>query len=124
MNDTGQLNGPLRLVRSDDGLRVVGRRCPEAHHTTAYADFVCPDCGRRLEEAVFGPAGVVWSYTTITTPAPGRTPPFTLAYVDLADGPRILCDVPAAAVPTVAVGQRISVVEVDGRPAIAEEVSR
>ena len=29
-------------------------------------------------------------------PVPGRTPPYTLAYVDIDDGPRVLAHLPAA----------------------------
>ncbi len=41
----------------------------------------------------FGPKGTVFSSTVLRVPVPGRTPPFTLAYVDMDDGPRILAHV-------------------------------
>lgn len=42
---------------------------------------------------MFGPGGIVWSSTVVRVPVPGRTPPYTVAYVDLDDGPRVLCHV-------------------------------
>lgn len=46
-----------------------------------------------MEAATFGPRGTVFSSTVLRIPVPGRTPPFTLAYVDVDDGPRILAHV-------------------------------
>lgn len=46
-----------------------------------------------MEEASFGPAGTVWSVTTIHVPSGDRDAPYTLAYVDLDDGPRVLTHV-------------------------------
>jgi uncharacterized OB-fold protein len=34
--------------------------------------------------------GTVWASTVLHVELPGRTPPYALAYVDLADGPRVL----------------------------------
>ncbi len=54
----------------------------------------CPVCGRdSMSPATFGPKGTVFSSTVLRIQIPGRTPPFTLAYVDLDDGPRILAHV-------------------------------
>lgn len=50
----------------------------------------CPDCGGEVIAAQFGPEGTVWSATVVRIPVPGRTPPYTLVYVDLDDGPRVL----------------------------------
>ena len=46
-----------------------------------------------MSSATFGPKGTVFSSTVLRIPLPGRTPPFTLAYVDVDDGPRILAHV-------------------------------
>jgi uncharacterized protein len=55
-----------------------------------------PRCSRCLGAVVtdrFGPTGTVWSSTVVRIAVPGRTPPYTLAYVDLNDGPRVLAEV-------------------------------
>lgn len=46
-----------------------------------------------MAPATFGPKGTVFSSTVLRIPVPGRTPPFTMAYVDVDDGPRILAHV-------------------------------
>ncbi|WP_419928603.1 OB-fold domain-containing protein [Candidatus Poriferisocius sp.] len=46
-----------------------------------------------MTSATFGPGATVFSSTVLRIPVPGRTPPFTLAYVDVDDGPRILAHV-------------------------------
>ena len=54
----------------------------------------CPRCGRSsMAPAAFGPEGTVFSSTVLRIPVPGRTPPLTLAYVDVDGGPRILAHV-------------------------------
>lgn len=50
----------------------------------------CPVCGGTCDLAEFGPGGAVFAATVLRVPVPGRTPPYSLAYVDLDDGPRIL----------------------------------
>ena len=54
----------------------------------------CPVCGSSaMAAATFGQGGTVFSSTVLRIPVPGRTPPFTLAYVDVDDGPRVLAHV-------------------------------
>jgi uncharacterized OB-fold protein len=43
-----------------------------------------------MAEAEFAPAGIVFSGTVVRIPVAARTPPFSLVYVDLDDGPRLL----------------------------------
>lgn len=75
----------------DDGLTcLVGWRCTECAHPLALAAPWCPRCHGELASDTFGPTGVVWSSTVLRVALPGRTPPYGLAYVDLADGPRVL----------------------------------
>lgn len=72
---------------------VVGRRCRACAEPVAYAWPRCPACGAEVEEARFGPRGTVWSSTVVRIAMPGHTPPYSLAYVDLDDGPRVLAHV-------------------------------
>ena len=72
---------------------VVGRRCRACAEPVAYAWPRCPACGAEVEEARFGPRGTVWSSTVVRIAVPGHTPPYSLAYVDLDDGPRVLAHV-------------------------------
>jgi len=49
-----------------------------------------------MTPATFGPGATVFSSTVLRIPVSERTPPFTLAYVDMDDGPRILAHVHGA----------------------------
>jgi uncharacterized OB-fold protein len=72
---------------------VDSTRCIACGYPTATALPHCPVCGAPCQPAQFGPNGTVFSATVLRIPVPGRTPPFTLAYVDLDDGPRVLTHV-------------------------------
>jgi uncharacterized OB-fold protein len=43
-----------------------------------------------MGEAEFGAAGTVFSSTVVRIPVAEQSPPFSLLYVDLDDGPRLL----------------------------------
>ncbi|WP_419920014.1 Zn-ribbon domain-containing OB-fold protein [Candidatus Poriferisocius sp.] len=84
---------PELVVR--DGLILLrGSRCGNCRYPMVTAPPRCPVCGHdSMEPAAFGPGGTVFSSTVLRIPVPGRTPPFTLAYVDMDSGPRILAHV-------------------------------
>lgn len=85
---------PRPVVTDGPGGSVVaGRRCVACAHPSAMAVPRCSRCGAATEQASFGPGGVVWSITTIHVPSGEREAPYTLAYVDLDDGPRLLAHV-------------------------------
>lgn len=42
--------------------------------------------------ATFGPTGTVWSFTTVHVAADSHDTPYTLAYLDLDDGPRLMVE--------------------------------
>jgi len=69
----------------------------------------------------FGPGGTVWSVTTIRIPVPGRTPPYSLAYIDLDDGPRVLAHVGGGG--PVGIGRRVQLVGLGGDGDIEVEPS-
>jgi uncharacterized protein len=55
----------------------------------------------------FGSEGVIWATTTIhVTDAAERELPYTLAYVDIDDGPRLLAHVEGGPALKAAVGER------------------
>ena len=76
---------------------VLGLRCTACGYPVAVEAPRCPDCRGPLAEAAFGPGGVVWAHTTLHISVAGREPGYTLAYVDLDDGPRILAHVEGGA---------------------------
>jgi uncharacterized protein len=82
-----------RVIAEADGHVLHGQRCTDCGSRNAVARARCPDCRGELAPATYGPSGTVWSSTVVRIPVPGRTPPFALAYVDLAEGPRVLAHV-------------------------------
>ena len=74
---------------------VKGFRCDVCGYHLAAERPRCPVCRGALSEHDYGPEGTVWSATILRAGVPDREPPFGLAYVDLDDGPRVLCHVDA-----------------------------
>lgn len=84
----GTLAGELRL-----------QRCLDCERTYFPPRPFCPWCGGR-RVAVFAASGRgrLYSYVIHHRPVPGFTPPYAIAVVELAEGPRLmtnLVDVPA-----------------------------
>jgi len=105
------LPDPRPAVAPDDTgvTRLHGARCTSCGHPLLVHPPRCARCLGPLAPARFGPAGTVWSSTVVRIGVPGRTPPYTLAYVDLVDGPRILAHV-AGHTERVAVGTAVRLV--------------
>ena len=53
----------------------------------------------------------MWSSTVVRVPIPGRMPPAVMAYVDLDDGPRVLCHI-GSGTERLPIGSRVRVVGV------------
>lgn len=104
------------------GMGVQGTRCVECGYRTAGAPPCCPECAGSVEPAVFGPGGTIWASTTVWIDVQDRDAPYSIAYVDVDDGPRILAHVAGgdpASPPSV--GRRVSIVGLTerGDPAVA-----
>lgn len=81
------------LDEGPDGPQVIGVRCTACGHPSALRVPRCPRCQQPTEVARFGPDGVLWATTTIHVASGARAAPYTLGYVDLDDGPRVLADI-------------------------------
>lgn len=95
-----------RLLVLPDGVRLAGSRCPSCDYRMAFETSRCEVCGSPTLDVLYGPAGCIWATTTLHIGVQGREVPYTLAYVDLDDGPRILTHVIAEAPPP-QVGDRV-----------------
>lgn len=84
-----------RPVLVNEGRRWVlaGFRCAQCGYRLASHRLRCPVCRSVIDPAAFGPGGEVWAATVLRAGVPDRATPFGLAYVDLDDGPRVLCHV-------------------------------
>lgn len=112
-----------QIQRTAHGDRVVvGRRCRSCAEPVAYAWPRCPACGSEVEPARFGPGGTVWSSTVVRIAVPGHTPPYSLAYVDLEDGPRVLAHVDGE--DPAPIGGRVRLVDVTAEGDLRVEVIR
>jgi uncharacterized protein len=73
-----------------EGVQIVGSACTRCGHRWALRWHQCERCLGDSVAARYGPRGEVWASATVHLVVGHRRPPFTLAYVDLEDGPRIL----------------------------------
>lgn len=106
-----QVSDPRAMIRSTGrGVVVSGARCRACGYVMAFERLRCPRCTGPVADADFGPGGTVWASTVVRVPVPGRTPPYSLAYVDLDDGPRVLAHV-AGVVEPPPIGARVRLEE-------------
>jgi uncharacterized protein len=107
-----------RIVHDGGEYRLEGVRCRNGHPLLARFHR-CPRCGADVVPERFGPAGTVWSFTVMhVASSPAESVPYTIAYLDLEDGPRTLVRI-AGAAPKVGDRARLVAPAPDGN-AIAE----
>lgn len=115
---------PRPVVKhGDDSIWTVsGSRCTRCARAIAYRWPRCPGCAGEVHPEEFAGTGVVWSRTTINIAVGDHVPPYTVAYVDLDNGPRILAHVAGG---NVDVGARVRLVgPTPGGDPRVEEVRR
>ncbi len=70
------------------------QKCSSCAHTYFPPRPFCPQCGSRNVEVIKASGkGRLFSYIINHLPAPGMTPPFTVAVVELEEGPRMMCNI-------------------------------
>jgi uncharacterized OB-fold protein len=83
----------LRLT--SEGMRLIGSNCRHCEKSAFPVRQVCCYCGQRdMTAVVMTPGGNLYSFTTVHISADRRVP-YTIGYVDLDNGVRILaaiCD--------------------------------
>lgn len=88
------------------------KRCSECERLIYYPKARCPDCSNDSTEWIEASGeGTVYSFTVVRNGrgAYADAVPYVLAYVELAEGPRIMTNVVVDDVDTVEVGQRVAV---------------
>ncbi|GJD49006.1 hypothetical protein OPKNFCMD_1732 [Methylobacterium crusticola] len=95
--------------------RFLIRRCTACGRAHWYPRALCPFCfGETAWEEASG-AGTIYSYTVLRR----ETPPRTIAYVTLAEGPTVMTSLVACDPDALAIGQPVQVVfeaSEDGTP--------
>jgi uncharacterized OB-fold protein len=87
------LDGSVELLEGVNGPALLGTQCSDCRVVMAGAREVCSGCvGQDLQQIRLGPAGILYSYTTMHV-SPTAQAPFTLGYVDLEQGARILAPI-------------------------------
>ncbi|UKA52111.1 OB-fold domain-containing protein [Arthrobacter sp. FW305-123] len=82
--------------------------CSECKFRSATPAAACPLCGAAAEQRSTQAIGTVWSHTLVHLPHGTNTNGYRLVYVDLDDGPRILCQ-QAADAASVKVDDRVRI---------------
>jgi uncharacterized OB-fold protein len=95
------------IIESDGHHALAGGRCRACGHTLTRVLPRCPWCRGEVAAERFGPEGSVWAVTVLYVPAGDRDAPYSLAYVDLDDGPRLLVHLTER----VAIGARVRLAE-------------
>ena len=85
---------PYWDAAAEGELRI--QRCEECETARGYPLSSCPVCGSQ-KYVWFAASGraTLYSYVISHRPAPGFTPPFVIALVELEEGPRMLSNVVA-----------------------------
>ncbi len=113
---------PHLLDQGELGVTISGNCCVTCDLKTLSQAESCPACGGGVVPASFGPQGTVWSSTVVRVPVPGRQPPYAIAYVDIVDGPRVLCHL-AGASERAAVGARVHLTGLTNEGDLCAEVA-
>jgi uncharacterized protein len=93
--------------------RLLLKRCDACGHVIWYPRAICPDC-HSTDTSWFEASGrgEVYSFT-VNRRGDGpwkEAAPFVLAYVELAEGPRVMTNIVDCDVDSVAIGQRVTAV--------------
>ncbi len=98
-----------------EGGTLMGARCSACGHAHSIRFRRCTKCGAgELVQARYGPEGTVWATTTLHVASGGREAPYTLAYVDLDDGPRLLAHVEDGPALALQVAERVRLAGLTG----------
>jgi uncharacterized OB-fold protein len=107
------------FVEAPEGPRLVGSRCRTCSTPYFPKSAVChnPDCkASRIEDALFGPSGTLWSVAVQDYPPPPPAKfdkpyqPYAMGVVDLDDGLRVLGRMTTGDPRSVQVGARVELV--------------
>ncbi|MGV6874199.1 Zn-ribbon domain-containing OB-fold protein [Pseudochelatococcus sp. B33] len=83
--------------------RFLGRQCTACGEFHWYPRPFCPFCAGATEWVDMSPHGTIYSFSVSRR----ASPPFAIAYVELADGPRMLTNIVNCDFDTLRIGQPV-----------------
>lgn len=87
---------------------IPATACTQCSFRSLTPTAACPLCGGTVETRTLNPQGAVWSHTLVHLPHADMSQGYRLVYVDLDNGPRILCrQAPTDPAPTI--GDRVAI---------------
>lgn len=93
------------LIEANGSTYLCGARCRSCASLTFPFTPVCHRCGSRQSERVaLAPAGVLYTYSTVHVSS-SRPTPYSIGYVDLDDGVRVLAELRGK----LAIGERVHI---------------
>lgn len=98
------------MADSTDALYITA--CTSCGFRSLTPVSSCPACGAAVEGRAVTPVGTVWSQTLVHLPFGDLTVGYRLVYVDIDDGPRLLCRQVVDPVPPISlaeIGDRVTV---------------
>lgn len=109
----------LVATESEHGYEVHGYRCPETGATSASYVARFPGSSAESESARFPGIGTVWSASKIRIPNGSYPADRNVVFLDLDNGPRILCEAPQP----IAIGARARIHRLNeqGDPVVIDE---
>lgn len=101
------LAGLIAADLPSGAVTLYGSQCPACGRKYFPLKELCADCLETLEKVEVGPYGRIFSYTTVAADSPAYKAPYTLAFVDLDDGVRLLARIQDGGNQSVGVGKRV-----------------
>lgn len=112
---------------ADTGSRLRGSRCADCAVAVYPADPTCPRCGGPAAPVLLSTTGTLWTWTVQRyapksppyTPPPAGFTPFTVGYVEVPEGVRVLAvlDIPPE---DAEIGMPVTLTGGDGVPRAAQ----
>ncbi|MGP5928973.1 OB-fold domain-containing protein [Corynebacterium glyciniphilum] len=99
------------MADSTDALHITA--CTGCGFRSLTPVSTCPACGAAVEDRAISPVGTVWSQTLVHLPFGDLTVGYRLVYVDIDDGPRILCRQMVDATSPADISDRVTVAAAD-----------
>ncbi|KMK64554.1 Zn-ribbon domain-containing OB-fold protein [Puniceibacterium sp. IMCC21224] len=91
MQNTETFIDPTNIMGTGADFNIRGTRCSDCGALQFPATQVCPNClSLNVEDSALARLGTLYSFSTVYQAPAGWALPYTLGYVDLDDGVRVM----------------------------------